>query len=193
MKSLSMRSLVYTALFSAIFILFSALQIKLSISVVPITLQTLAVILSGIFLKPKQAFISIFLVVILAAIGLPLIGGKGGIGLIFGPTGGFVVAFPFGAYLISLFTERGLQSETLKQSKILCILYFVVTYFVLGLVFPYVIGIPWFMSYMDMGFVKSLTLACYPFLIGDLLKILASILILLALQKTITNVRFQQQ
>lgn len=193
MKSLSMRSLVYTALFSAIFILFSALQIKLSISVVPITLQTLAVLLAGLFLKPKQAFISIFIVLVLATIGLPIIGGRGGIGLIFGPTGGFLVAFPFGAYLLSVFTKKGLQSETLKQSKLLFIAYFVFTYLVLGLVFPYVIGIPWFMSYLDMGFMESLALACYPFLIGDSLKVLVTILILLALQKQIVNVRFQQQ
>lgn len=190
MKGLSLRSLVYVALFSAIFIVFSALQIKLSISVVPITLQTLAVMLAGIFLKPRQAFLSILIVIILGAIGLPVFAGKSGLVHIFGPTGGFIFAFPFGAMLISYFVQKGLDSA--NQTKVKSIVYYTICLLVLGLIFPYVIGVPWFMVNLNMGLIESLMLSCVPYLIGDVIKVIVALLILFTLNKNIRTIRFQQ-
>lgn len=192
MKAISIRSLVYIALFSALFIVFSAVSIKLSYSPVPFTLQTLAVILAGIFLKPRNAFLSIIIVIILGLIGLPVFGGKSGLAHILGPTGGFIFSFAIGALLISYLTQYGLSLKFSKFPKLLSILYFLFVFLIFGLVFPYVIGVPWFMMVLDMGLNKALTLSCYPYLLTDFFKIIVAVLVVTILRKTVTTFRFQQ-
>src|SRR5690606_38652944 len=103
----------------ALFIVLSLQQMKVTLTPVPITLQTFAVILTGLFLRPKQAFMSIFAVIALTATGLPLIGGKGGITLLIGYSGGFIFAFPFCAMFISMAAGRLLTSEKLMRNKAL--------------------------------------------------------------------------
>ncbi|HIW34593.1 MAG TPA: biotin transporter BioY [Candidatus Paenibacillus intestinavium] len=192
MKVVSMRSLVYIALFSALFIVFTTLQIKLSFSPVPITLQTLAFVLAGIFLKPRAAFLSIFIVIILGAIGLPVFAGKSGLAYIFGPTGGFIFYFPVGALIISYLTQLGMNFNFNKQTKLLSITYFATVFIVFGLVMSYVIGIPWFMAVLDMSFTKALTLACYPYLLFDFIKMAIAVAIVMTMKKGIQHMRLQQ-
>ncbi len=192
MNNASIRSLVYVALFSALFIVFSALQLKLAISPVPITLQTLAVILSGMFLKPRSAFLSIFIVILLGLIGLPVFGGKSGLAHILGPTGGFILYFPFGAAIISYLTSWAFKHEALQANKALKTIFFLVIFIVFSSVMAYIVGVPWFMSVLDVSVQKALTLACYPYLIGDTLKAIVGLIILLVLSPTIAKIRTAQ-
>jgi len=72
-----------------------------------ITLQTMIVMLAGILLIPMDAFLSVFLYVILGLIGLPVFSGlTSGLPVLVGPTGGFIIAFPFAAFLISVFKRQ---------------------------------------------------------------------------------------
>ncbi|PKK93505.1 MAG: hypothetical protein CVV61_04265, partial [Tenericutes bacterium HGW-Tenericutes-6] len=59
------------------------------------TLQTLFVIMIGYLLSPIDAFLSVFIYVLMGAIGLPVFSGmRGGLSILFGPTGGFIFLFP---------------------------------------------------------------------------------------------------
>ncbi len=74
---------------------------------VPITLQTFAVLLSGAVLGAKRGFLAVTLYVVLGAAGLPIFsGGAGGLGVFAGPTAGYLIGFPLGAALTGFLVER---------------------------------------------------------------------------------------
>src|SRR5574343_2012459 len=67
---------------------------------VPITLQTLGVMLAGCMLGPKRALQALLLFLAAVAIGLPLLsGGRGGIGVFFAPASGYLIGWPVGAFV----------------------------------------------------------------------------------------------
>lgn len=70
---------------------------------VPMTLQTLAVILAGVILGPKLGAASMLIYLLIGAVGLPVFSGlKGGAAMLVGPTGGFIISFPIMAFIIGL-------------------------------------------------------------------------------------------
>ena len=65
---------------------------------VPITLQTLAVMLTGLALGPGRAFAAVGLYTLLGLAGLPIFsGGRSGLGILAGPSAGYIIAFPLAA------------------------------------------------------------------------------------------------
>jgi len=191
MRAVPIRSLVYIALCSAVFIVFTAIQLKMAFSPVPITLQTMAVIIAGMLLKPRDAFISITIVIILGLFGLPVFAGKSGLSHVLGPTGGFILYFPFGAMLISLWINASIKKGTrLTVQKVISLL---VAFLLFSSWLAYVVGVPWFMAVLDdMTLAKALGLACYPFLLGDALKSVVALAVFIALYKPIMKLRSQQ-
>lgn len=77
-------------------------------SPVPITGQTFAVLLSGAVLGPRRAFLAQALYLLEGAVGLPVFaGGMGGALVLVGPTGGYLIAFPFAAAVTGALARRG--------------------------------------------------------------------------------------
>lgn len=75
---------------------------------VPITAQSLGVILAGAILGARRGFAALALFLVLVAVGLPLLaGGRGGLGVFVGPSAGFLIGFPFAAFVVGWLTERG--------------------------------------------------------------------------------------
>ncbi|MDQ8733273.1 biotin transporter BioY [Paenibacillus sp. LHD-38] len=189
MQSNNIRSLVFIALFAALFIIMSSLTIKFGGSFVPITLQTLAVILAGLFQTPRNAFLSIFVVIVLAAFGLPLFSGAGGITHLIGHTGGFIFAFPFCALLVSLAVGAYLRSSVSKGNKMIAFIAFFVIFELFSSLSAYVTGIPWLMHVLDFSFQKAMTVGFYPFIIGDALKSLVGAILAVSLTPYIVYIR----
>lgn len=74
---------------------------------VPITAQTLGVMLCGCLLGRRRGAAAVLLFLALVALGLPVLaGGRGGLGILVGPSVGYFVGWPIGAWLIGLLTER---------------------------------------------------------------------------------------
>ena len=74
---------------------------------VPITFQTLGVMLAGGILGARKGFLAVLLLEVLVAAGLPLLsGGRGGIGVFFGPTAGYLLGWLLGVVVIGWFTAR---------------------------------------------------------------------------------------
>jgi len=96
------RSLALVALFAALLAVFGLIpKIDLPFGV-PITIQTLGVMLAGCLLAPRQACQALLLFLAAVAMGLPLLsGGRGGLGVFVAPSGGFLVGMLFGAVATS--------------------------------------------------------------------------------------------
>ena len=101
------RSLSHIALFAALIAVLGFVpQIMLPFGV-PITAQSLGIMLCGTVLGAKRGALAVLLFLVLVAIGLPLLsGGRGGLGVFASPTVGFLVGFPVAAFVAGLIVER---------------------------------------------------------------------------------------
>jgi biotin transport system substrate-specific component len=79
---------------------------------VPLTVQNLGVLLVGLLLGSRRGFAALALYLAEGAVGLPVFNptGPGGIAQLLGPTGGFLMVYPFVAFLVGYIFERGAKS-----------------------------------------------------------------------------------
>jgi biotin transport system substrate-specific component len=172
----SVRGITYSALFSALFVVLSSVSVPVGLSPVPITLQNFALMLTGALLGAGYGFFAITAVVVLTALGLPLLHGAGGLSLVLGPTGGFIWMFPFSALLI------GWVSTRIKSRGLVSFVLLFVTMFVFGSVLLYVSGVPWLAHVAHISLAKALVLGCYPYLPGDLIKAFVASLVVVSIR-----------
>ena len=132
---------------------------------IPLSLQTLFTLLAGMTLGSVMGASSQIIYVLLGVIGLPVFAGfKAGIGILFGPTGGFLFGFIISAYVI------GRIIETIKEKYIF---YYLLAGFA-GTVIIYFIGVTQLSLVTGIGIKKALLIGALPFLPGDILKIIAA-------------------
>ena len=145
----------------SVFIALAArIAIPLPFSPVPITGQTLAVLLVGALLGSRQGAISLLLYLLEGAVGLPVFaGGTGGLVRLLGPTGGYLVGFVAAVFVTGWLAER--QWDRRFRSNFLAML--------VGNIVIYVFGLPWLACFV--GADKALALGLYPFIPGDLVKL----------------------
>ncbi|MFD0671651.1 biotin transporter BioY [Cohnella sp. GCM10027633] len=181
------KGIVFTALFGALFIAGSYMKIKLGFSAVPITLQTLAVILAGGLLGATYGFLSIFIVIILTATGLPLMGDGAGLSKMTGATAGFIWMFPIAAYLIGFVCDRLFEpGKRLSLPKLIAL---IVTTCLASLLL-YVTGVPWLAHYSEtLTLSTAIDKGMTPFLTGDALKAVAGALVIASLRPVIPAIR----
>lgn len=107
MKNLSTKDLCSIGIFTAIIIALSQIKIPLPYGV-PMTLQTFIIPFAAIVLGAKRGTVSALLYVVLGALGLPVFAGfTGGLGFVFGMTGGFILSFPIMALTAGIGAEKG--------------------------------------------------------------------------------------
>lgn len=160
------RSIAFTAL--SIAIITVSAWITVPIGPVPFTLQMFAVTFAILVLSPKQAISAIAGYLALGAIGVPVFSGmRGGIGVLMGPTGGFLWGYLIGVALavaiLALFRRRGVDSFAVGM---LC-----------GIVFTAVAyGCGWFqyMFVAGVGPLESFLVCVAPFIVVDVLKVAAA-------------------
>ena len=101
------REVLIVALFAALTVLEARIAIRLPFSPVPVTLQVLMVVFSGLALGGRRGMMSQLGYLTAGALGLPVFaGGTGGLAVIFGPTGGYLMAFPVAALAAGYLSER---------------------------------------------------------------------------------------
>lgn len=161
--------LVYIGLSAAIIAVCSWISIPL---VVPITLQTMGVCLIAGLFGAKRATFATIIYILLGAIGVPVFSGfKGGIGTLFGSTGGYIIGFIFTALIV------GFISDKFKGK-----LWATIIGMIVGVLVCYVFGTAWFAvvyarTAQAAPLATILGWCVIPFLIPDLVKIIvASIL-----------------
>ncbi|MCX6681601.1 MAG: biotin transporter BioY [Methanoregula sp.] len=152
--------------YSAAFIGLIALGSWVSIPFVPIplTLQTLFVLLAGAVMK-RRAVIPVTLYLILGMLGLPLFhNGVSGIGVLLGPTGGYIIGFVPAAFLTGLVYER--ESRKVRIAGL-----------ALSTAIIYACGLAWLCWSTGMGLMATAIIGMVPFLPGDAVKLYAAYMI----------------
>lgn len=157
------RDIVYIALFAALVAALGLIPpIPLPFIPVPITAQTLGVMLAGSLLGARRGGLALALFLLLVAAGLPILaGGRGGFGVFLGPSGGFLLGFPLAAFTIGWLTERSPRRSSLS--------WFLLFNLVGGIGVIYAIGIPWLAVASQLPLLQAL-IGSAVFLPGDIIK-----------------------
>lgn len=130
---ISTKELTFVALFSALITV--GAFIKIPFLLVPITLQTLFIILSALVLERRLAVLSVIVYIMIGLVGFPIFANGGGINYIFSPTFGYLVSFIFATYFIASFKEKNIYISTAIGMLIiyaLGMIYFVFIQYVLN-------------------------------------------------------------
>jgi len=137
-------------------------QFAIHIGPIPITGQTFAVLLTGALLGSRLGAAAVIAYLIEGAIGLPFFA-AGGAGLVrfFGPTGGYLVAFPAAAFITGAFAEHGWDKRYLTAVAAMAI----------GSIVIFLGGWAWYAVLTNTPPVAAFKLAVAPFLLGDVIKI----------------------
>jgi biotin transport system substrate-specific component len=136
------------------------IQIRLPFTPVPITAQTLTVLLIGALFGSRRGGLTMLAYLAEGLAGLPVFSGGGfGLAHVLGPTGGYLVGFIAAAYVTGLLAERGWDRRPLTAF----------TAMLIGNVIIYAFGSAW-LGWM-VGGAQALALGVAPFVLGDLLKI----------------------
>ncbi len=156
------RDLAYIALFAAITAVLGLVP-AIQLGPVPITAQTLGVMLAGSVLGARRGFLSQLLFLLLVAIGLPLLpGGRGGLAVFAGPTVGYLISWPLAAFVVGLITERVWTRYNLGWG--------VLANVAGGMVVIYLIGVPVLAAVTGLSLGAAIAAGALPFLVGDVVK-----------------------
>ncbi len=149
----------------ALGVLFTALLAQVSVPVpgspVPVTGQTLAVVLTAASLGPARGVAVQVVYILTALVGLPFYSeASGGWDVVVGATGGYVFGFIPAAYLIGLAARHG-ADRRFRTS---------VPLFVAGQAVVFAVGVPWLALATGMSAGQALEAGFYPFILGGLIK-----------------------
>jgi len=155
------KDIILVLSFSLLTALFA--QASFWIGPVPITGQTLAVLLAGILLGSIRGGLSQIVYLSVGLTGFPFwfaAGGPLGMARLIGPTGGYLIGFVFAAFLVGWLAERGWDKK-IKTA---------ISAMLIGNIVIYIFGLFWLANFIPL---KGLLVAgLYPFIPGDALKIL---------------------
>ena len=161
----SSLSIALVSLFAALIAVLGLIpKIDLPLGV-PITMQTLGVMLAGCLLGPKRALQALALFLAAVAIGLPLLsGGRGGIGMFFAPTSGYLIGWPVGAFVVGWIMHT-LPSATPRAAAISAFMASVIG----GLLVVHVFGVIGLVHIANLPWEKAI-IGTLVFVPGDLIK-----------------------
>jgi len=151
---------------SAFIALMAHVRIPLPFTPVPVTGQTLAVLLVGAALGSRRGAAAVLAYLAEGALGLPVFASGAGLAYLFGPTGGYLVGFVAAAWVVGKMAERG-HDRSFASAWL---------GFLLGEVVLYALGLAWLSRFV--GLRQAVALGLAPFLLVDALKAVAAGLLL---------------
>jgi biotin transport system substrate-specific component len=135
-------------------------QITIPIPVIPLTMQTLAVGLISTIIPWRQSVAAVSVYVIMGAIGLPVYANfTGGVGILFGPTGGFLLSFVLMAFVI------GYYQSIVGYSK-----WQAISANLLGMLINLIIGTVWLKYYLQLSWIEAFMSGFVPFIVVGVIK-----------------------
>ena len=157
------RNVILVISASILIALSAQVSVPIPLSPVPMTLQPFAILLIGATLGARRGFAAALLYLVEGAMGLPVFAqGKGGaFWLIAGPTAGFLLAFPFAAWITGWFSERGWMKTAGGTALGMA----------LAIALIHLSGWSWLAAVMGLGAREAFAIGTAPFLIGDVVKI----------------------
>ncbi len=166
------KEIAYVGLFTAITIVLSIVKIPLLITPIPITLQVLAVGVTGAVLGAKMGFLSMVIYTLLGLIGLPVFSGfTAGPGVLFGITGGYIFGFIAAAFVIGLIVDNVTTINRWLQ-------YIIMLFSMLiGLIIIYAFGVIQMMIIAKLDMNTAIVSGVLPFIVPDIIKMVVGSLV----------------
>lgn len=157
---LNTRDMVICALFASLTAALSQIAIPIPFTTVPLTMQVFAVALTGVVLGHKKAIISILIYMLMGIVGIPVFAHfNGGLHVIVGYTGGFILAFPLMVTVIGYVSEKSKKYIYIFMSMIV------------ALIIAYLLGCIQYSFLAGVGFKEAFVLCVLPFIPVDLIKV----------------------
>ena len=157
-----LRMMVYASLLAAL----TAAGALFSIQVgdVPVILYNFFILLMGLLLGARWGTASIAVYLLAGSLGLPVFaGGKGGLAILLGPTGGYLIGFLPAVFMIGLISEKFNQRLLPDIIALLC-----------GTAIIYALGVIQLKIVLDKTWMVSLAIGFFPFIIFDVIKLVAA-------------------
>lgn len=177
---LSIYKIAIIGVMTAIICIMAPFSIPLPFTVVPISLTNLAIYFTVFVLGWKMGTISYLIYLLIGLIGVPVFSGfTSGFSKLAGPTGGYLIGFIFLVIISGWFIEKFPNKIPMYIIGML-----------LGNIVTYLFGTIWLANLTGNTFKQALAIGVLPFLLGDLLKIIAAVLIGTVLRKQILRSGF---
>lgn len=149
---------------------------------VPLTLQTLAVLVAGGLLGRYWGPVSVGVYILVGVAGVPVFaGGQAGPAVIAGPLGGFLLGFVLAAFIMGLAGDATRRRGITDRRALMALVMGAV---VAGLAI-YVVGVPWFMAVTGASLWRAVTVAFFPFILGDVLKAVVAVAVIRAVDRAL--------
>lgn len=177
---MKLKELTMTAIFAALTAVFAQIVVPLPFTPVPFSMGIFAVYLTGAILDKSHAVYAQLIYILLGMIGIPVFGEfSGGVGVIAGPTGGYIIVYPLMAFLVALIVQawgrRTVVSLAIGMLSALAVCY--------------IAGSLWYCVAAKITWVKSLMYTVLPFIPCDLIKIAVCAPFGVALSKALGKAR----
>lgn len=166
-KKITVTQITYVGLFVSLIAICSWISIPFAL---PFTMQTFAIVTTVALLDVKLSMITISVYICLGALGLPIFSGaKGGLGVLLGLTGGYIIGFVFTILVTGIILN-------IFGRKVISMFIAMI----LGIIVCYVFGTIWFMviyaqTVGTIDLYTALSMCVFPFIIPDICKILIAI------------------
>lgn len=189
------QNLTSTALMAGILCIVGPVMIP--IGIIPISLTNMVVYLVVLLLDKKKATISVALYLLIGFIGIPVFAGfSGGVGKLFGPTGGYLLGYPALSWISGILLEKFSQKDKgelnkkteqrkekigkgIKIGKEMLAL-------ATGTLCLYLLGTFWLVLQSNMTFTAALSVGVVPFIVFDVIKIIAAVSVGNSIKKRIS-------
>lgn len=172
------KNLTLVALFAALMAVLS--QISFSLGPIPFSLGIMGAFFCGLMLTPRDAVLAVLVYLLLGAAGLPVFAGfSGGLATLSGMTGGYLIGYLLIALCLSL-VRAAVNPASVSGKGILF------AGGLAGIALCYGFGTAWFMRLSGNTLAASLSMCVFPFLVPDLLKLAAAILLSAVLRRRLS-------
>jgi biotin transport system substrate-specific component len=158
-----LRHIALIVLGALLIYLSSRVVIPVPGSPIPVTGQTFGVLLVGGALGFRRGVASVALYVLIGLVGLPFFAeGKGGLSVILGASGGYLVGFILAGAIVGRLAELGWDRRLVGA----------VGAMIIGEVAIYLVGVPWLMAVAHLDLADGIAKGLTPFIVGDTLKLI---------------------
>ena len=177
------KNLVLCAVCAALTCVLAPLSVPIT-GMVPITLATFAVMLSGVLLGGRLGALSQVIYLIIGAVGVPVCAGfTPALPRILGPTGGYLIGYiPLAFICGAIYSRWGRNAHGVKKFAVM------IGGMIAGTAVLYAFGTAWFCILQHVDVIYALTICVVPFLIGDALKIAVVAILVPGLEKAISKI-----
>ncbi len=172
----TLREMVFTAIFAAIICIAAPISVPLP-GMVPVSLGTFAIYLAAAVLGGKRGTAAVAVYILLGMVGLPVFTGmRGGVSVLFGATGGYIIGYIPLALLTGIFSDMKSKKHWTMPVGM-----------VAGTVVLYAFGTAWFMIMSGSTFAAAMAACVVPFLAFDAVKMVLATLIAVPLKSRLNK------